>query len=370
MEDRTKQFRVGVMVFATMIGTAFLIVMNTDVAWAPWKDQYQLQILVDQAPGVAPDTPVRRRGILIGRVDSVEDTDEGALITVNVDEGEAVKTNEVARVQTSLIGDAVIDFSPVADPEGAVEVPPESIVRGVYSPTPMDMLANLQGDLRQTIIALGEAGNEVAVLANQLNQVLGEQDVNRINQLIVSLERASDNIGNVMENVNEVVEDPVFQQELREGLRQLPSTISDIRAVMEMLARAVESADQNLVNLQGFTGPLGERGPEIVDELEASIDSLGELLGEGALFMRSLSNREGSLGRLINEREFYDQLADTVDEAQSAIRDLRVLVRDPHLNRRIRQILDNIWVLSDKIARDPARITRGIVPKNRETPLK
>jgi hypothetical protein len=46
------------------------------------------------------------------------------------------------------------------------------------------------------------------------------------------------------------------------------------------------------------------------------------------------------------------------------------MINDEFIQRRIRQILDNIWVLTDKIARDPARIARGIVPKNREVPVK
>jgi phospholipid/cholesterol/gamma-HCH transport system substrate-binding protein len=49
---------------------------------------------------------------------------------------------------------------------------------------------------------------------------------------------------------------------------------------------------------------------------------------------------------------------------------VRILINDDFIQRKIRQILDNIWVLTDKLARDPSRIARGIVPSNRETPLK
>ncbi len=42
---------------------------------------------------------------------------------------------------------------------------------------------------------------------------------------------------------------------------------------MEALEGALGSADENLKNLQGFTGPLGERGPEIVDSIEGGVDS-------------------------------------------------------------------------------------------------
>lgn len=67
---------------------------------------------------------MRRRGILIGRVAAVEDIDDGALITINVDAEKHVKSNEQARVQTSLIGDAVIEFSPEHSAQGAQIVQP------------------------------------------------------------------------------------------------------------------------------------------------------------------------------------------------------------------------------------------------------
>ena len=372
MDERRQQFAVGVLVFGMMLISGLLILMNSDFSWSPWQEQYQLQVLVDQAPGVSPDTPVRRRGILIGRVAEVEDIDDGALITINVNEGKNVKTNEVARVQTSLIGDAVIEFTPTAaPPEGAQVVQPGGPpLPGMYNPSPTDLIANLQGDLKQTILSLGNAGNEVSKLASQLNKVMSEQDIERINRLIVSLEEASTNFASVMANADEVLGDEAFKTQLKEGLTELPSVISDAKEILGVLELAVESADENLQNLQGLTGPLGERGPEIVDAIESSADNLSELLGEIALLSKNLNRKEGTIGRLIHDDELYRKIAGAVGQASGAITDVRMLINDPELERRIRMILYNVWVATDKLARDPARVARGIFPKNRETPIK
>jgi phospholipid/cholesterol/gamma-HCH transport system substrate-binding protein len=364
MEDRTKQFRVGVVVFATMIITVLLILMNSDFSWSPFRSQYQLQLLVDQAPGVSPDTPVRRRGVLIGRVDKVQDTDEGALITMNIDSDKQIKSNEGARIQTSLIGDAVIEFAPLSPSEGAQPVPPGSIVRGTYNPTPLDLLANLQGDLRQTILSLGRAGDQVAELAERMNQVLGDQDAERINRLLGSTESAMANFGTAMENVNDIIGDEKFKQDFKEGLAQLPSVVSDAREIMGALERAVGSADENLKNLQGFTGPLGERGPVIVDSIERGVDNLSELLGETALLAKSINNSEGTFGKLIRDRELYDQMLMAMSQVNQLVANIEMM------SRKLRPILDDVRVFTDKIARDPARIARGIIPQNRELPIK
>ena len=366
------------MVFFTAIATVMLIIMSSDFSWSPFTNQYQLQVLVDQAPGVAPDTPVRRRGILIGRVANVEDTDNGALITLNIDEGKQLKSNEVARIQTSLIGDAVLEFSPqgpvasdqVVQPGG----PP---LRGFYNPSPLDLIANLQGDLKLTIQSLGNAGQEVSVLAERLNEVLGQSDTERLQRMMESADAALSNLNRVMIDVEDILGDEQFKSELKRGLSQLPSVVADTRAILEVLERTLASADQNLKNLQGLTGPLGERGPELVGELEGTIEKLGTVFEEATSLVKSVNNSEGTVGLLLRDRELYDklnatitQVGGTIGQATSAIYDVRRLINDETIQRRIRQIIDNVYVLTDKLARDPARIARGIVPKNRELPFK
>ena len=378
MDDRTKKFRVGAMVFFTGLASLVLILMSSDFTWSPFRNQYQLQLLVDQAPGVAPDTPVRRRGILIGRVAQVEDTDTGALITLNIDDDKHLKTNEVARIQTSIIGDAVIEFAPASGQASTQIVQPGGPpLRGFYNPSPLDLIANLQGDLKETIKALGDAGEEVAQLADKLNAVLGDTDTQRVNRMMETADSAMANFNRVMIDVSDILGDEQFKTELKSGLAQLPTVVSDARAILEVLQRTLASADQNLQNLQGLTGPLGQRGPELVDRLEGSILNLGMLFEEVTALVKSVSTSEGTVGLLLRDRELYDRLGNTINQvggtisqATAAIGDVRNLINDGQIQRRIRQILDNVWVLTDKLARDPARIGRGLVPGNRETPLK
>lgn len=368
MNERTKQFRVGVVVFATILMSSLLILWNSDFSALPFRSTYQIKLLVDQAPGVAVDTPVRRRGLPIGRVASVEDMDDGALITINVDEGKQVKTNEVGRIQSSLIGDAVIEFVPKSKPAGAQPVPPGATIKGMYAPNPIDLLANIQGDLKQTIQALGNAGEEVAKLASQLNQVLGENDLERVTRLVDSTESAMREFSKVADNFNDIVGDEQFKAQLKDGLKQLPGVMSDAQAILGALEGAVGSADQNLKNLQGLTGPLGDRGPQIVDALEKSANNLQRLLAQVAELSANINNSQGTLGLLIRDRQLHDQLLLTTTMAQQQIAQFGNFLNDPTIRARIRQILDNINAFTDKIARDPARIARGVV--NRETPIK
>jgi phospholipid/cholesterol/gamma-HCH transport system substrate-binding protein len=237
----------------------------------------------------------------------------------------------------------------------------------MYAPNPMDLLITLQGDLRQTIISLGQAGEEVAELADRLNTVLGANDMQRITRLVESTERAMSQFAQLANNLNDVLGDEQFKEQLKAGLVQLPSVMSDARAILEALEGAVASADQNLKNLQGLTGPLGDRGTAIVDNLEQSVRNLEELLAQVALFTKNINESQGTIGLLIRDRQTYDNLNATMAQVNAMIHDIRRVTAAPETRARIRQILDNIADLSDKLARDPARVLRGVA--NRETPI-
>ena len=111
--------------------------------------------------------------------------------------------------------------------------------------------------------------------------------------------------------------------------------------------------------------------------MEASADNLSELLGEIALLSKNLNSKDGTIGQLIHDDKLYQELAgvvsqlsQTVSQATGTVSDVRRMINDPLIMRRIRQILDNVWIATDKIARDPARVARGIIPRNREIPVK
>jgi phospholipid/cholesterol/gamma-HCH transport system substrate-binding protein len=368
MNERTKQFRVGVIVlFSFMLGS-ILVLYNSDFSRSPFRPHYQVKLLVDQAPGVSPNTPVRRRGLPIGHVDKIEDTDDGALITLDIDADKQIKSNETGRIQSSLIGDSIIEFMPTRPSAGAQPVAPESTIRGLYAPSPMDLLSTLQGDLRQSIISLGNAGDEVAELADRINTVMGANDMQRVTRLVESTDRAMSQFADLGANINDVLGDEDFKRQVKSGLVKLPAVMSDAQAILEKLTSAVSSADENLKNLQGLTGPLGDRGSAIVNNLEGSVRNLQDLLQQVAIFSRNINESEGTLGLLIRERKTYDQLQATLAQVNGTVTDVRYLINNEKFLRRIEQILDNVYVLTDKLARDPARVVRGAV--NRETPIK
>ena len=74
MDERVIQFRVGVMVFATVIITAILLVLFEEVPGFVtdlFRRTYTVRLWFPEARGVDQDTLVRRNGLLVGRVKEV-----------------------------------------------------------------------------------------------------------------------------------------------------------------------------------------------------------------------------------------------------------------------------------------------------------
>jgi ABC-type transporter Mla subunit MlaD len=109
MDERVAQFRVGVMVLATIIIAGILILLFNRFP-ALGQGSYTIHVRFPTAPGVAKDTPVRRSGILIGRVSDVEfDENYNVIATLQIDGDHTIFESDEIRITRSLLGDAELE---------------------------------------------------------------------------------------------------------------------------------------------------------------------------------------------------------------------------------------------------------------------
>ncbi len=71
MDERVAQARVGIVVISALILTAILIVLFGDFP-SMFHTGKTIRVRFANAPGVSKGTPVRKSGILVGRVSKVE----------------------------------------------------------------------------------------------------------------------------------------------------------------------------------------------------------------------------------------------------------------------------------------------------------
>ena len=372
--------------------------------WLPWGRQtYSIAIQLPQAPGVGPNTPVRKNGLLIGRVASIDDLDDGVILHVNIDGDRRLLTSHVPHVRTSVLGDATIDFA-----TSLTDAPPQPIadgatIPGVVDPNPFDalaQLAELKTDFASASRSLGTAGDEVANLARRVDEAFGtETEQGRVKRLLDTTEEAMAQFARTMGSLNEIIGDePVvaqtplperpatgqqmlnrqplpngqqpaldqppangqppadgqqMRQRIRQGLNELPEAVREMRITMEQFRVVLESANKNFQNLEGFTEPLGRHGEEISTSIIDAVDGLDRLVEEFTVLSQALNSREGTLGQIIHNPQLYENLNRLIYNAN------QVVVQVNDLALRLRPVLNDARVFMDKVAREPGRVVTG-----------
>jgi len=351
MDQRSLQWRVGVVVLSALLLTGILIVRFSGVS-DPFQPAKSLKVRFAEAPGVTKGTPVRKSGILIGRVQNVEfiKGSSDVVVTLEITNPDADLTQkEVCRIKASLLGDAVLEFVP-SGREGASDASlfashgkkPE-VLDGVVVANPLDMISTVETDLRQTLGSVSEAGDEIGQLAANVNKLLERDDPEQLNRILNKTETALESFNAAMIDINDLVGDENLKTGLKTTINDLPKLMENMQTAVESVQQAMARAENNLENLEGLTEPLGERGDEIARKLDGALGDFEAVMGQLNEFTEGINSDEGTLGQLINNPELYNDISE-------AARNINQITQD------IRPTVKSLEVFADKIARDPGRL--------------
>jgi phospholipid/cholesterol/gamma-HCH transport system substrate-binding protein len=352
MDDRVLRLRVGVVVLAAALITAFLVARFGDLP-LPGGGTYTIFVRFPRAPGVTQGSPVRMSGVQIGRVTSLELLQPtGVRVVAEIDRNRTILDCDACWITSaSVLGDSVLEFVPPDRiPPGAkpVEAGTE-IINGRVAANPLEALTNIEPALQTAMFAVRDAGNEVATTARNLNNTISNNQ-DQLPRIAQKTERALDQFTAAMSNINSLVDDPQTLRDLQQSFKDFPLLIRDANVTLNKANSAFDSmklasdrASLNLENLTNFTKPLGERGPQLVDNLDGSLANINELLEQLVTFTDNLNSREGTLGRILNDDEIYRRLERTLANAEE-------------LTAQMKPVVSDIRVFSDKIARDPRQL--------------
>ncbi|HEV2969121.1 MAG TPA: MlaD family protein [Pirellulales bacterium] len=371
MDERIMQFRVGVVVLAVALIAGFLTLLFGHLPASLLHRTYSIYIEFPQAPGVSVDTPLRKSGILIGRVTKVEligEQQERVRVTVAVDQDYKILHSDTVRISASLLGDAELQvvpgadadkqdnflaptgqrdprrgqFVPIADKadkQANAPVQPGETLHGTVANNPLQSMSNLEPEMSRAARALTTASDQVNKLATDIDKLLGTNN-EQFDRLLNKTERSLDMLQKTMGSLDSIIGDPEANAKLRQSIAEMPTTLKQAQDALTSISRTSARAERNLENMEGFTKPLGERGETIINNADQSVRRLDELLGQMQQFSRQLNSREGSLGQLMYNPQLYQNL----NEASTNINEL---------SRQLKPILNDARAFSDKIARHP-----------------
>ena len=350
-----------------------------------FAQRYLVTIRFDAAPGVAADTPVRKNGVQIGRVQNVqllEDSD-GVDLTLELDSQYKVRAGELPRIGSGSIitGDAVVEF--VQDPpesmltrfDGTGGSPQDGILDeneqqiaasfiqdgdfisgGRVAPDPLDALFDIQESFGNTLSAIQGASDQVSGLASELRTVVGGGD-GELQRMAKQVEMTISNFNDTLDAIEGLFNDPNLKETIDIVATNLPDLMEDADAVMvqaqETLATfegAGLAAEETMRNVAEFTKPFGAQGGQLVTEAMGAVRNLDALLVD----LRTLSatvnrvvnrvnNGQGTLAKLVDDDQLYYSVLATLQNVET-------------LTARLQPVVNDVRIFTDKISRNPSRL--------------
>jgi phospholipid/cholesterol/gamma-HCH transport system substrate-binding protein len=393
MDDSTYRFGVGVLVLASAL-IAILLIVFFGAAPTFWVPRYSVTVRFDEAPGVEQDTPVRKNGVEVGRVASVQllPGDEGVNLTLELDAKHQIRQGETCRISSgSLItGDAVVEFvkpseaSLIARFDGSAGSPKNGMLDeaemaiamavmkdgdyltgGTVAGDPLAVFANLQDNFAVTLTSIERAASRIDALAGNVQEVLGGSDED-FQAVIEKTKLAVETFNQTAETVRRVfqqLENSRAPEALAKALERLPGVIDQAQKVVVQTEKTLQSFEQVggefqgvgkattslLEDLQGLSQPLGERGETLVSDAQSALRNLDLMLVDARGLARKISSGQGTVGRLLEDEQLYLSLLRTIENIE------RTTVR-------LQPILTDVRTFADKVARDPRQLgVRGAI---------
>jgi phospholipid/cholesterol/gamma-HCH transport system substrate-binding protein len=116
MNSKVVQFRVGVLVLVSLVLAGILTMLFGDLP-SVLRPSYTIYVEFPDARGVREGTPVRKSGVLIGRVTEIAFSDKGGVrLTLEIDGEVTLRRDETCQIRNSLLGDAELVFVPSEQP--------------------------------------------------------------------------------------------------------------------------------------------------------------------------------------------------------------------------------------------------------------
>lgn len=293
----SNELKVGLLALASIVGLilGFRFLKGKDV----FNRTPKIYAIFKSVGGLEKSNFVKINGLSVGSVYAMEPLDanlSAIKVTLSISEDVNIPANSVAYISGSLLGASNI------------------IIEKGNATT---FLKN--GDKISTRLEEGLLGD----ISSEAKPLMGK------------VRNVADSLNLLLSGLNKTL-DASTQRDLQLTIANLKYTVASLNA---MLAAATQPLTSSLNNINSLTGNLKDQNKEITGilsnantftndlaqlRLERTLDSLNATISELRAAVAKISNPNGSIGAMINDRQLYNKLNDVMLSAEILLDDVRV----------------------------------------------
>lgn len=289
MSERKLQIQVGILFIASVI------ILIAGVLW--FKEftigghNYEVVVEFPQTSGLVKGDPVDVKGVRSGKVENIEFKYGQALVTISLKRSVVLRHGTVVSISNvGLMGQKVVNIWPGRIAEDPI--PEGTVLRGVY-----------EAGIPEILGGVGNTLGTFESLAARVDSLLAGLDDSRQEQILNTLsnvERATGELADLLEGNRE---------DLNASIKSMRTATDELSAMMEGRGATF---GQTLDDASGA-----------VARLDTTLAVLDATVGRMDKLLARVENGDGTLGRLVQDQEMYDELVRTLRDAKALLYDVR-----------------------------------------------
>ncbi len=293
------ELKVGaVVLIAIAVGGVFILQMDdTSSLFGTSTDVYRVRVLFDSIAGLGIDAPVRLAGVLVGRVEAINLTENGqAEVVLRINNGVPLRADGTASVASlGLLGEKYLEVT-AGTPGGPLVTDGGTIQAGAAV------------SIDQMVAVMNDIAGDAQEMTNALSNVFGgEAGETRMQAILDNMEALTRDLGAIAAGNRDAVEASLNNvEQLTETLADsLPAMIEDYRTL------AAEASGLVSGNQDRVAGTVDDVR-ELVTNLDRSATQLEQIL-------QKINSGDGTASQLINTSDTIDKVNDALDTIDDSL---------------------------------------------------
>lgn len=265
-------------------------------------------VVYNNVEGLVPSTAVFVNGFKVGQIEEISMPDmmrtDSILVKIFIQGKIQIKANSTALITKSGLFDGnVISIS--FDDKPAEILKDGSYIFGAreedFFTSINNMVSPIKNKSEQVLITLDK-------VLSSLRQVFNEKGTQNLTNSVVDLSGALHALRLTSESLNEIV---------NENGNSISKTLGNVQLVSNTIAKNNEEINRSIKNFTSISDSLAG------SNIKATIDNLSKVTHDLAEVTSKLNKGDGSMGKMINDKELYENLNKTTKELNLLMKDMQ-----------------------------------------------
>ncbi len=249
--------------------------------------------------GLSVSNPVSINGLQVGKVASLEEKDanlSGVIVAITLSKNINIPTNSLATVSSDLLGTTTLKIK--------LGNSAEMVKDGdtLQSQQTKGLADKIQASIDPALANVNKTLISLDTLIQNINSVIDPNTKGNLQSVIANLARTSKSL----------------EQLLNAQTGTLAKSLNNVEAVTGNLAKSNDKITATVNNMEKATGQLANA------KIQESVESLKNVLTKLESTLGKTTEKNNTLGLLLNDRQLYDELRQTNRSLTTLLDDLRM----------------------------------------------